>query len=561
MKIAEKLKMLSFSQLTLYASLFCIGVFHEYLSCILSAVLLARLLMCLIKQRSLTVRITMTGIAVALLVSGYAVTSLWAVDSGAAIFGFFKFLPLLLYLLVLMQEPDGREKTLNGLPYVASVMTVLSVALMYVPGLETYFAVSGRLSGFVQYPNTFALILLVAELLLIMRERPHIQDYVCILILLFGIVYTGSRTVLVLAGVSNVAALLFNKNKKVRWITLGGMVLGVLLVFLVCLATDNLAVLARYLKISLNQSTFIGRLLYAQDALPVILKHPFGLGYMGYYYLQQSVQTGLYAVKFIHNDLLQMLLDVGWIPTAVFVVAAVMSLLNRAALVRDKLIMTVILLHACFDFDLQYIAVFMLLLLFMTPRELKIVTLSKHRAFTSTLASILIGLCAYAGVVQGLIRFEAYGIAYMMYPASTQCEIEILKKLEDPAQMNRVADSILKRNPYVSVAYSAKAKYAYSRGDFAGVITYKNKAIKAAPFTRAEYVEYGYMLINGIHLYENAGDTNSAAICKRELETLKEALPAMKNRLSKFGAAIETQPVFTFPKELREYFEKLEREE
>ena len=44
----------------------------------------------------------------------------------------------------------------------------------------------------------------------------------------------------------------------------------------------------RFLTTSLHSSTLLGRLLYAQDALPVILRHPFGLGYRSYTYMQGS---------------------------------------------------------------------------------------------------------------------------------------------------------------------------------------------------------------------------------------------------------------------------------
>jgi tetratricopeptide (TPR) repeat protein len=482
------------------------------------------------------------------------------VDSGTALFGFFKFLPLLLYCLVLMQQPDSREKVLSGFPYVATVMTVLSTGLMYIPALSSYFAVSGRLSGFVQYPNTFALILLVAELLFIIRDRLRVLDYVCMVVLLFGIVYTGSRMVLVLAGVANVVVLLLNKNKKVRWITLGSILAGVLLVFIVCLATDNLAVLTRYLKISLDQSTFIGRLLYAQDVIPVILRNPFGLGYKGYYYIQQSIQTGVYAVQYIHNDFLQMLIDVGWIPTATFIVAVMMMFFNRQAPKEYKIILAVMLIHACFDFDLQYIAVFMLLLLFMTPKELKVVVLSKYRGIISTAFGLLIGICLYTGVVQGLIRFEQYNAARMLYSQSTQCDMHSLEESTNPIEMDQVADRILERNPYVSVAYSAKARSAYAVGDFAQVIKYKNQVFSVSPFAYAEYVEYAYMLITGIQLYKDIGDTQSATICKQELLALSEALSALENRLSKLGKLIKTQPTLSFPDDLETYISNLKNE-
>ena len=67
--------------------------------------------------------------------------------------------------------------------------------------------------------------------------------------------------------------------------------------------TGNQDTIGRFLTISLESSTLMGRLLYYRDVLPVILKHPFGLGYMGYYYAQGGFQTGVYATKFVHNEL------------------------------------------------------------------------------------------------------------------------------------------------------------------------------------------------------------------------------------------------------------------
>lgn len=555
--IKEKLKTLSFAECVLYAALFFVGIFHVYLSCVLSVVLLIWLWLRRKKTRCITVRVNMTFIAVVVLVGGYAVTSLWAIDTGVAVFGFFKFLPLVLYSLVLMQEEGGREKVIAHLPYLVTAMTVLSIGCMYIPSLSSFFAVSGRLSGFVQYPNTFAIILLVAELLLITKERPRIWDYLCICVLLFGILYTGSRTVFVLAGVSNLSALLINKNKKVRFITLGCIGAGILLVLLYCLITDSFEVLTRYLNISTTQSTFVGRLLYAQDALPVILRHPLGLGYMGYYFIQQSIQTGVYAVMFVHNDILQMFLDVGWIPALLFLTAVVMTVIDRDTPLRYKLILITMLLHACFDFDLQYIAVFMMLLLFMQPKTFKTITLKKQRVSYPIVFVILLCLCLYAGTVQALTRFELYDAARVLYNHDTVGDIEQLKELEDTAEAEKVADRILQRNDHVAVAYSVKARAAYAKGDFAKVIEYKNKTIEVAPFSHVEYWEYGRMLVNGIKLYEQAGDQASADICKKELLNLAEKLPAQQARLSDYGAAIDTQPKLYFPSDLQEQINAL----
>ncbi len=560
MQFIKKIKPPSFAQCALYLSFLFVGIFHVYLSCILSVILLGWLWWRMHKRGELTVCIDWLLIAVGILVGGYAVTTLWAIDSGTAIFGFFKFLPVLLYTLVLMQDPDGKERVIQGLPYMVVAMTVVSVVGMQIPLFSTFFSVVGRLGGFVQYPNAFAIILLIAELLLITKDRPHLIDYLCISVLLFGILYTGSRTVFILAAASNVVALLFNKNKIVRRIMLGCIVGGIALVLLYCFITDNFYVILRYLKITANQSTFIGRLLYAQDALPTVLSHPFGIGYMGYYFIEQSIQTGKYAVMFIHNDFLQILLDVGWIPLILFLIAVVASLINRQTPFRYKLILVTALLHVGFDFDLQYVAIFMMLLLFITPQPFKTVTLKKRPVAVSLVTAVFTCLCLYFGTAQTLARFEFHDLSAKVYNHNTAVDIELIKAESDPFEAEKIADRILERNPYITIAYSAKARAAYTRGDFGKVIQYKTKATDLAHFSHTEYWEYARMLVTGMTLYEQAGDTASADFCKKELLSLAKKLPAQKERLSEYGKAIDQQPIFYFPKDVRTQIEALEGE-
>ena len=64
--------------------------------------------------------------------------------------------------------------------------------------VSNLFLVSERLSGFFQYPNTFALFLLISELLLLKKINLKIIDYITLAVLIGGLLYTGSRTVFLL---------------------------------------------------------------------------------------------------------------------------------------------------------------------------------------------------------------------------------------------------------------------------------------------------------------------------------------------------------------------------
>lgn len=554
-----KLKSCRFSAVVLYVAMLCVGVFHEYLSCALSIVLLGFLVVRGFKQRGLTLSVDTTSIALAVLVVGYAVTALWAVDSGVAILGVVKFLPVLLYSLVLMQEDGGREQAVECLPYAMAAMTVVSVILMQIPALTDLFSVVGRYAGFLQYPNTYALVLLVAELVLLTKPKRRWWDFACLAVLLFGIVYTGSRTVLVLAAIFNIVGLILAKDRTLTLMAIGCVAVGVFGVVGYCAVSGDWWLVERLTAISFTDSNFIGRLLYAADILPTLATHPFGLGYMGYHYVQQSVQTGVYSVMYVHNDLLQIALDIGWVPCLVFIGAMVRSLFSKTVVARYKLALGVMLLHALFDFDLQFIAVFMLLVLFTDHTPFKTVTL-RAGGFTAGAAAVAV-VCGYFGVALVLSRFGLYAAANAVYPANTETDIGMLTTMTDAEQMGAIADEILARNDYVAVAYSVKARQAYAKGDFANVIRYKHKVFAMAPFERAEYQEYAEMLSAGISLYRQAGDTASADICKEELLTLNDKMRAAKQRVGTLGSKIVTQPNLYFSTEMWQYIEMIQAED
>ena len=549
-----------FSSVILYGSLLCVGVFHEYLSCALSVVLLVWLAVTACRKRALTVSVNATSGMMAVLVLGYAVSSFWAIDSGTAVFGFFKFFPVLLYALVLTQQEDGRQQAVAGLPYAVTAMTVAAIIAMQIPALTELFSVQGRFAGFLQYPNTYALVMLVAQLLLLTKRSPRWWDFACMAVLLFGIVYTGSRTVLVLTVIGNVVGLFLAKNRALTWTAIGCIATGAAVAVGYCAVSGDWWLIDRLTAISVADSQFVGRLLYVFDMLPTLATHPFGLGYMGYHYLQQSVQTGVYSVMYLHNDVLQIALDIGWVPCLVFVGAMGRSLLSKTVSGRYKLVLGVMLAHCLFDFDLQYIAVFMMLILFTDHTPWRSRTTTRVRGWVAG-AAVLCVVCGYFGAVSALARFERYAQADAWYPAYTKVDVALLQQETDPVKMGAIADEILARNEYVAVAYSAKARQAYAKGDFEQVIRYKHKVFALAPFERAEYQEYAEMMAAGLSLYRQAGDTASADVCKRELLSINDRMRAAKQKVGKLGSQIATQPNLYFSTEMWEYIQHIAAED
>lgn len=531
-----------------------LGTFHEFLSCAF-AVLICIGLLLVNKKKDLVVYHNSLSLAVCIIVVMYLMTPVYAVDSGMALVGFFKYLPLLLMLFVFMQNENTVNSIHEGIPYLAVVMTIVSAIGMAIPASVDLFSVAGRLAGFFQYPNSYAIFLLVAELLLLGKATKK-HEYAMILIVLVGILLSGSRTVWILAILANIVMLVFIRKRVKEFIigVLGVAVISAVYIFVI----DDGTILDRLMSFSIYESTFVGRLLYFRDALPVILKHPLGLGYMGYYYMQSSFQTGVYSVKFIHNDILQLALDVGWIPCALFIRAIIKALLNKKNVAYKKLIIAVITLHACFDFDLQFISLFCIFISFLDIYEGKKKTFDLSKRTVSIVLVITIVLNAYMGIALALDFVNKDDIASKMYPWNTEALTDVMIDKKTTREMVPIADKLIKQNEYVLIAYSVKSREAYENGNFVDLIQYKNHIFRIAKFQYEEYEEYCNMLLNGISLFKQSGDPESVDICEDQLIVTKRKVERLGMSLSSFGKMIADQPKTQLPQSLANKINQVE---
>lgn len=546
------------AEAVLVAALLAVGLFYEFSAHLTGAVLGVILILLFVKRKRLDVCLNLTFISTSVIALFYALSILWATDRGAALPGFFRFLPVLLFLVLLMQtEKEEKDKIFRAIPHVAVSMTVISAALSFIPPFKEVFTVAGRLSGFFAYPNTFALFLLVALIMTLTEKKAGILSAVYSLILLGGILYSGSRTVFVLTVISLICTVFTVKNKRLKWAVVTGAAVTVLAAVIGTLLYEGYSVFGRFLTISLSSSTFVGRLLYFKDALTLILEHPFGTGYLGYYYLQQGVQTGVYSVRFVHNDLLQLVLDVGFIPALLFAASVIKSIFSRSTPFSRKLILLVFGAHACFDFDLQFIAMLMLFVALTDTHSGKWVTLKRPVCFSAVTGALSLASLWFA-VAFALMSLGAHEASRALYGDNTQNDVALLINAEELQDMELTADRIIERNENVTLAYSAKARCAYSKGDFSKVIEYKNKVFDIAPFAYEEYEEYCTMLITGISLYERAGDKSSADVCRRELISCRDRLASNDSRLSHEGRMIKDQPTTVLPLQIVDYIEKTE---
>lgn len=546
------------------AAPFCIGVFHVWASALLSIVIL----ICLVYQsRRQPLRLpSHIGFwAAVVTVAAYALCSLWAVDKALAPFGAVKYLPVPLFFLLCANRPGEEARTARSLlPYLSAASVVLSLLLGCIPGLQGLFYVNSRLAGFFQYPNTFALYLLLGLIVGLQSEASAACKYPVAALNLSGILLSGSRTVFFLLAGYTLVLIIIGQG-KVRFVP--AFVLAGLALAAACYAagTGNVSSVTRFLTASRSASTLLGRLLYVQDALPVILKHPFGLGYMGYSFLQGSFQTGVYSVANAHNELAQLLLDVGWLPAGITIAAFIQ--IFRETDLEGKILLACLCIHSLFDFDFQYIAIALLPVLlaehaFDAPAAPKRVR-AKHRksqgaprqtgrlpgSSVAAAAAVLIAGSMYFGAVSGAEYCKDYTAVLTLYPNHTYALMEKLKAAGSAEEVSVLSERILARNKSVSLAWSAKARVAYARGDFTTVISAKTEAISLSPYTLEEYLDFFDMLYKGYELYTENNMADSAEFCRQCLLSIPSLLEDTLIHTSSLGRRIADQPNLILPAE------------
>ena len=643
-------------------ALFQAGGFHTYVSAGLNIILTAGLLVIIFLRGQLRIGKTLFFPALLLMCMMHFAVGFYAVDSSMSIKGGVKFLPVILFYLVLLQLPErSAEDAVRFLPVLGAVQTVLSMIFARLPGFQDRFLVDGRLAGFFEYPNSFAVFLLICLVIAVFRILPDREGKnpslfpgrsgkgsenemaggsdgrymaalisgVCGLICLAGILLSGSRTVYVLllfaalflvlyylysvlkmmksslklqedeeaaankkeaaaskkeTAAGEKAATIGEKDNEIKktgrrkHFLIGAVVF---VAFLILLTASGAArvFLSRLRLITASSSTLAGRLLYAQDALRIISKHPFGLGYYGYRFIQGSFKTGVYNVVNVHNELLQAALDVGILPALFLAAATILRLLpNRGYLHRRagcRTAAVLLLLHALLDYDFQFMSLAFVFLLLLPANSQKILTYTlstrqnvpdqktgKHHNLSaaeaqgklrlSSLAAaavigagaLIIGLSVWIGLSDRAYVYRDFERAEATHP-DTLTELNLLTLMQTEEEREYLADRMMKRNAYASQAYAVAAQLCYAKGDIQSMTIYQKAAIRTDPYRYTLYTDYLKMLCRSAKAYHSQGNKKDAHMCAVFAREIPQMLWNLSERTSSLGWRISVSPVVT----------------
>jgi hypothetical protein len=485
----------------------------------------------------------------------------WSVDTELSWLGFLKFFTVPLFLITIMQykfTKEQKDKWFDAVSKIGAIMIgiILGVSLFerIFTGENNLFFYQNRLSGFFDYANSFALFLLIGIIITGFKKELKLIDFVIINLLLIGILLTNSRAIMIITTFAYLLILIFNKeSRKKNFINLGIMVLVGIVVTVIM---KNFGVSNRIAQTSGNSSEWLLRILYYKDALKMAVQNIFGHGYMAWWYMQEGMQTGAYDAQFVHNGLLQIVVDAGIIPALLIVAIFIMGFFDKKVVARDRVLMLIILGHSLIDFNMEFLAI--TLILFMTlefdkKQELTKVNNIKVVVFSCGLIYV------FFAIITTLNYFGQYKIANSMFAYS----IALNKELEEAGNTEKIAiaENLYNKNKYFLNASSFLSTIEQYLGNYEKAYDYELWIVKNKKYTMLNYIQYVQFLEKAINYYYSNNDVETMKMYVNRLCEVEKIILNVKETSDTLAYKIQHKPRLDIPEEMKKYIDDLSKKE
>lgn len=536
------------------------GLFYEFAACVFSGLYGFKLLS-IWKKEKLKFYWNIETVTISLIVILYLISGTYGVDYGMSLIGFFKMLMVLFFLCYIMQmTEEKREKMMDSIPIMGCIMTILGFFAYGIEPLQKLFLLVGRVGGTFQYPNVFALFCLLGLIQLLgckKTQKGQALHILQMLLLIFGIFLSGSRTVFFIF--LFVCLLWCIREKKYR-MPLFFSIAGILVVGIIYTRiTGDFHNIGRFLTTSLTASEFLGRILYVKDGLRLLWQHPFGLGYLGYYFMEPAVQTGVYGIRFAHNDFLQMALDIGIIPCILFILVLIKNICDKENPFQTRISLLVIALHCLVDFDLEFTSMWLLVLLLLKWEYGKIITIRKNEGIWKCLVLLLSVTGIYMGAAMLPRQFGYAEVTAKLLPIDTEAKVDCIKIETDMEKALNYAQNVVMQNAYIPAAYDVLAIAEFQKGDYPAMAEYKMKSLKIQKYDIATYERHIVLLRKAIESAETASDADMEAKMRKQVILVERFLEKTKEETDELAYRINDKPNFELSEEVQKYVSQVKR--
>ena len=386
-----------------------------------------------------------------------------------AIVGTLKFMVFVVFLTLLLQtSKEEKDVVFELIPYLGMLVLVLSALLSLLPYFHNIIInKAGRLSGTFGYANTFSMLLFVS--LVIFMEftssdsKNTFNNSMGYLLLGFGILWTGSRSTIILTVIYLLLHMFLGKNKNiVMYLIFLFFVLAIVLYFFF---TGNTSGFGRIFSVFSNSSTLVGREIYNIDGFEQLVRHPFGMGYLGWFFEQGAVQSAPYVTKVVHNSFLQIGLDFGIVPMILAIVAAVFMV--RYSKTEYRLALIFVMVHFAFDLDSEFLGYMFIILLFIDWDRIQLVKAEPNFRFVGILSTTLIGiLFVWQSLFWILAGTNNSKLALRLSPDNVLVENAYMVGIKDIDEASLHAKNIKRIVPNFGVPYDILAMKYFKDGDY-----------------------------------------------------------------------------------------------
>lgn len=356
----QKLRWITIAFFIVFGALFH-GLFYDLENVFVLFILSIAVFITLVVDKK--IQFNLVHLLVLLFVADYWIAIFYAQDHELALGEALKMTNFfLISLLAMGLILEQKLKLLKVFMWTGSGLTIIGV-------LFSLFR-QNRLESTIEYANALAIILLFTGILCILfyikAKKPY--HLFSLSVQLMGLLLTMSRSVWILwIGAILVLIIVFKalRNKETL-LRIGTAHLGAL--FLAMLVKwDMLFFINRVQTIQTKASELQIRFVYWKDSLKVIRDHwLFGTGGGGWSILQSQYQSQSYFVKYVHNHYLQVTMDIGVVGLIIFLALIAVFYIQMGRAIRAKereqnfwslgigIAVTFLLLHAGFDFDLNF---------------------------------------------------------------------------------------------------------------------------------------------------------------------------------------------------------------
>ena len=504
------------------------------------------------KSKRLLVPKSIPAISIYIAVAFYLLSTLWAIDKGMALLGFFKYLPIPLFLLLCAQLENGREKLFRSVAMAGAASVIVCLPLSFIPAMATFLSPDGRFSGSFMYANSYGIFLLACIIIQFTKKPIPKIDFLWGSILALGILMTGSRSVFALLAITMIVLLFINW----RVIYIAGGIAVIVAAFMLLNVSDALQ---RESSVSFSSGEWITRLAYYYDGVRLLPGKLFGMGHLGWWYIQPQIQTAVYNVKFIHCWPLQVALDIGIIPTLLLIGSVVWLLFNKKVDIRGKMLLILICGHALIDFDLNFLPIaFILVMIIPHSNEQSISLQMKKKKPLGAAVLLLAVLSIWLGIASFFSYVGANKTAVAIYPYYTEAMEAIELQESDPIQAEKWADRILRGNPLVYEAYNVKAKAFASKGDWFEAVKMKQAFLSLYRFEGKEYDIYLQYIYSALQQAAAAEDVDTCILLTEWGLSVPGIIETTQNNLGPFAYRIIHQPTLALSPQSQDFLNYLE---